>query len=518
MKSVRRIHHVLSKNQRNATPSHVIYVDTETRQTPVSSAEIRQEFFLGCAQYRCYSGHGAPDEIRFTEISAFWEFVLSHCRNNQKLVVIDHNQDFDFRVLEGFTRLPALGFEMINLIADGGKFIADYRFKKCPPEDSGGKENCTSDSKSYSITFLDTLNWFHTSLKKLGETVGIAKMEMPVETDSLDDWYTYCMRDVDVLRVTFETFLRFLKDGDFGNFGSTLAKQALNAYRHRFMDHPIEIHTNPKAIELERQSYFGGRTECFFIGKIDHEPLFKLDINSQYPYVMRNNLFPRKLIGFRHWLDEEYFSSIQGKHTFIADCVVETAVPCVPFRFNKRLCFPVGSFRTTLCEPEYRLALEECAKLTVKRIAYYETAPLFRRWVDEMYETRKRYRHDGNEQYQYFCKLLMNSLYGKFGQRTEEWLEIGDCDPAENYVRTYIDADTDEEHEIKAIGGKLLERSGWKEGFDTFVAVASFVTAYARTYLWKLIRRAGIETVYYMDTDSLLVNRSEERRVGKEFR
>ncbi|MCK9593786.1 MAG: hypothetical protein M0Q91_17440, partial [Methanoregula sp.] len=138
--------------------------------------------------------------------------------------------------------------------------------------------------------------------------------------------------------------------------------------------------------------------------------------------------------------------------------------------------------------------------------AYYETPPLFKQWVDEMYATRKRYRAEGNDQYQYFCKLLMNSLYGKFGQRTEEWIPIGECDPAENYVRIYIDGDSGEEHNVKALGGVLWEKAGWKEGFDSMVAVASFVTSYARAYLWKLIRRAEIRNCYYCDTDSLFVN------------
>jgi len=393
-----------------------------------------------------------------------------------------------------------------NLIADGGKFIADYRTKNVPLLAEAQKTESRRISHNYSITFLDTINWFHTSLAKLGDTVGLEKLSMPASDASAQDWEIYCSRDVDVLRLTFETFIRFIKEENFGNFAPTLAKQALNAYRHRFMPFEIQIHTKQSVIDLERLSYCGGRTECFFLGEETTETVYKLDINSQYPYVMRNGYFPCKLLGIRYWLDEDYFNHLPKNVTFIVDCVVETSVPCIPYRMANHLCFPVGTFRCALCEPEYRLALEEGCAITIKRVIYYESAPLFQQWVDEMYSLRKVYRAQGNEQYQYFCKLLMNSLYGKFGQRTDEWEPIAECDPLDNYVRNYIDMESGEEHNVKAIGGVLFEKRGWKEGFDTLVGIASFVTSYARAYLWKLICRAGIDNVYYCDTDSLFVN------------
>jgi len=48
---------------------------------------------------------------------------------------------------------------------------------------------------------------------------------------------------------------------------------------------------------------------------------------------------------------------------------------------------------------------------------------------------------------------------------------------------------------------------GFVEASNSFVAIASFVTAYARCYLWELIEKAGEENVLYMDTDSLFVTK-----------
>jgi len=53
----------------------------------------------------------------------------------------------------------------------------------------------------------------------------------------------------------------------------------------------------------------------------------------------------------------------------------------------------------------------------------------------------------------------------------------------------------------------LIEKLEEKpESRDSFPAIASHITAYARMYLWELMKAAGLENVYYVDTDSLMVN------------
>ncbi|GAH36470.1 unnamed protein product, partial [marine sediment metagenome] len=37
------------------------------------------------------------------------------------------------------------------------------------------------------------------------------------------------------------------------------------------------------------------------------------------------------------------------------------------------------------------------------------------------------FRSAGADEYEELCKKMLNSLYGKFGQKGENWLKIGDC-------------------------------------------------------------------------------------------
>ncbi len=56
-----------------------------------------------------------------------------------------------------------------------------------------------------------------------------------------------------------------------------------------------------------------------------------------------------------------------------------------------------------------------------------------------------------------------------------------------------------------------------KNSYDSFVGIASFITSYARMKLIGLIKQAGRENCYYMDTDSLFVNEDGLRRLMPEI-
>ncbi len=393
-----RIQHVIRENKRSAVPSQVIYYDTETHLDKSQEGITVQSLWFGIARYVDYSGHGREDECYFTTCDEFWNFVESKCRNSQKIVLLAHNQDFDFRVLRGFTCLANRGWELTGLIHEQGKFIADYKKEESELNDEIERRSRKKRNAVYYLTVLDTLNWFKSSLAELGKTLKIDKLTMPTDGELNDNWITYCRRDVLILRNAFECFVKFLQDNDMGNFAPTLAKQASNAYRHRFMKHPIWIHTNERAIALERDAYYGGRTDCYYIGREAKGVYYKLDINSQYPFVMRENRYPSQLMGYRAVVDREYFENPPKNTTFIALCDIETNVRCVPHRYNNRLCFPVGKFTSALCEPEYRIAERAGATLSVRRIAYYHTEPLFTEWVDAVYAMRRRFKAEGNKQ------------------------------------------------------------------------------------------------------------------------
>lgn len=501
-----KIPHEIRENKSQVYPQQVIFVDTETTQHYLSCGTTEHRLKLGHAQYRTYGVTGRARDIDFWEAETFWDFVAKRAMSGRRLYVIAHNSDYDMRILKCFTHLEAMGYYIHTYIWDVGRFIVIFGTN--PPKESCSKDQRKSGPQKHQkkIILLDTLNWFKMSLAQLGETIGEAKAEIDFEGCSDAELLAYCRQDVTVLRKAFEHYITFLKDRDMGNFGFTIAKQSFNAFRHRFMNHTITVHNDPAATALERQAYYGGRTECFFLGAAPKEKYYKLDINSQYPTVMRENDFPTRLAAVRKILSPAVMKKVRRDHLIIADIETRIDRPILPVVYNDRLCFPIGHIKTTVCQPEIDLLEAYGYDYKIRSMAIYQKAPLFRCFIDYFYHERLRERANGNEQYQLFLKIIMNSLYGKFGQRSPDWQFTGLCEGERWSYKTITDIEGKGEYTIKVVNGHEYTYHGLKESWDAFPAIAAFVTSYARVGLWRMIERAGIENCFYCDTDSLFVN------------
>lgn len=484
--------HYLKANHKSESPSAVIYFDTETRETKLSDTEKRLDLSFGFALYtrRIASGKwGADDWTRFETLAGFWSFVEAHARPKTKLYVIAHNLIFDLTITHGFKELPARGWKLTKAIIDDPPSILVYR-----------KDKMT-------LCLIDSFNYFHSSLAELGESIGLSKLTMPGEGATPEEWDVYCRRDVEVLRAAMESYIEFVKHNDLGNFQLTQASQAFNAYRHRFMHHAILIDCNDKALELARNSYYGGRTEAFYLGETEGD-FYLLDVNSMYPFVMSVFEYPTILQSVYHRVTVPELAEIIEASLVIGDVDLSTDEPAYPLRRKDGLVFPVGSFRAALPTPELKYALEHGHIKRVRRLALYRGARLFEDYVTTLYNLRRDYKAAGNKPFQYLCKLMLNSLYGKFGQCGRVYTDSGAADSLE--PRSWDEWDADRKCFVKyrQFGGLVQSYKNEGESYNSSPAIASHVTGYARAWLWKLICQAGRENVYYCDTDSILTNKA----------
>jgi hypothetical protein len=100
----------------------------------------------------------------------------------------------------------------------------------------------------------------------------------------------------------------------------------------------------------------------------------------------------------------------------------------------------------------------------------------------------------------------MNSLYGKFGQRSGHEEIIGRTNDLTLRVETELDVVTGKVYRIRQIAGLRLARSLDGEGRNSHPAIAAHVPGYGRMLLWRYAKIAGLENVFYCDTDSLHTN------------
>lgn len=483
-------HGRLRINKRLEMPRNFIFYDTETSQTLQEDGSKKHYLKLGVACFlRLPFGRNKQLEewLHFTDTDSFWSWVESKFSSKTRIYLIAHNQQFDAPVVNLFEELPKRGWVLDYNVIDSNLFI--MRFRK----------------ETTSLVALDTLNWFKFSLKKLAEYVGLKKLEIDFKTCSDKELDVYSTNDVAILKDTMLKWLSFIRENDLGCFQTTIAGQAFTAFRHKYMKEEIFIHDFEAPTLLERESFRGGRNEAFKLG-VQRENMTLLDFNSLYPSVMIEHEYPIKFISYVSKATKNGLYRALSNYLVIARVNVTLNEAAIGLH-KERLEFPIGTFNVALTSPELLYVIKNGTINKVYSFAIYTYAKIFKDYIEDLYRIRLEYKQEKNVVGDMMTKLFLNSLYGKFGQRVEEQELIGHSASNEISVEGGIIHETKERVRIKTFAGNVYKvHRGEKEGTHSFPAIASFVTAYARMKLWNAMKLAGLENVYYVDTDSLIVN------------
>jgi hypothetical protein len=169
-------------------------------------------------------------------------------------------------------------------------------------------------------------------------------------------------------------------------------------------------------------------------------------------------------------------------------------------------------------------------KFEVIRGYEFKQCNIFKEYVEKMYDLRLQY--DKSHPMNYIAKLLMNSLYGRFGMKTTNTVvDIYDCskDSGRAYLQKVIDAQGESIQDYIQIGDKYLiirdniksysydEDEDLYHGIDVNVAIASAITSYARIYMSSFKNNDNFN-LYYSDTDSIVIDQElPESLVGNKL-
>lgn len=481
--------HLIRKNHNFFYPSNILYLDTETE---IIDAEVYQEHWFKLA-WSCHV-EKRPERKKDTETWLYFDKpwpmcdkIESLCRNNRPLWLFSHNLYFDLQVMCFFEYFPLHGWTLDFIYDKGLSYIIVIR-----------KDKLT-------IKGVSTTNFFDVSLEKLGELLGYPKGKVDFSTVSMEELSAYCRRDVEILKRIMEDYMSFLKTNDLGKFSMTRASQSFAAYRHRFMTHKIFTHHEERIVALEKDAYVGGRVECFYIGRLKGRPIVSLDVNSMYPFVMKQFHFPYRFDAYYENLPLKYLPEILSDRCAVAEVLIETPDPHFALKRNGKLIFPVGRFRTFLCTRGLHFAQARGYVKSVIEIAVYRQAGLFSEYVDFFAALKERYEKEGNLVYRRFVKYFMNSLYGKFGQFRPvlDWFfHYGE---PETFRNPFIDEVTGESGMEYKLFNKVFRETGKEIGNNSLVAIAAHITEDARMILDRLMSGIGREKILYCDTDGLKI-------------
>jgi len=288
----------------------------------------------------------------------------------------------------------------------------------------------------------------------------------------------------------------------------TLPSLALSIFRSKYYDvsnFPIHI-PNKNEDTFIRRAYYGGHADTY---KPYGEDLYYYDVNSLYPFVMKEFPMPGGEPVWHSNLQNKDLDSMFGFIEAYVVCPKTIKKPFLPYRDkNDTLLFPTGEFVGVYYTEELKYARDlGYTVIPISGYLFKKMESPFSSFVSSLFESRLEARKSGNEAMSYVYKILMNSLYGRFGINPKSTTtEICDEDRYMNLLRNsefiFGDMLSDNTYIVAYHSNTDKGNDYWNPPKNSAVQLAAAITASARIHMYPYISR---EACYYTDTDSVVL-------------
>lgn len=363
------------------------------------------------------------------------------------------------------------------------------------------------------IEFRDSLNIWPMSLKDVGDSVGLKKMETKIHSKK------YVFRDVAIVRKAMNLAYELAQEHgvESTRFPSTLGGLCVKIW------HGMGGENFQNCWKLAKQAYYGGRVELFSRGGSGN--IAYTDINSLYPSVMCQP-FPDS------WEEMETFTKGWGVARVRIEIPKCFIAPLPVRREDGMIFYPHGIIDGDDSEMsngqrngvwtfhEIRNAVQHGAKVSKVYEAYGSRTASFhyRNFVQKFYAMRKNEKDKGMRT---FFKLLMNNLYGQLCMsglvtRTLSLEKNLARDPLtmQPVVRNgeYL-LDIPAERHPYPFGSKVMADCLMPLPEHVNYLHGAYVTSYARLVLQRFLRIIPPKDLVYCDTDSLMFFQNPNKRM-----
>jgi hypothetical protein len=436
---------------------------------------------------------------------------IDFCKNKKENYrLYFHNLKFDGEYI--FSYLLNNGFELITdkkekrdntftcLISDTGQFYSIeiyFTVKK---------------KKVNKVTIYDSLKILNFSVDKIAKAFNLPIRKLTLDYKAYREiGHELTTDEVNYIRNDVEIMARALKYMfDEGLNKMTIGSDALSDYKSRCKYFKKYYPILPYEIDHDiRESYKGGFTylnDCYK-GKETGEGVV-LDVNSLYPSCMRNEILPfgEPIFFEGEYKENKLYPLYVQKFTCIFD-IKPNKIPSIQLKNN--MSFMPNEYIKSSNGDLVTLTLTNIdldlffTQYNVKNIIYHSgwmfkgVRGLFTEYIDYWTERKIQAKKDNNNVTYLISKLMLNSLYGKFG-----------LNPNVRGKYPYLD----EDGVVKYMLSPLERRD------PIYIPTATFITSYARrkTILTSQsikdfsIDNFGVDYYIYSDTDSIHLLKMDE--------
>lgn len=489
--------HYVRPNETSRQPRHHVFLDVEATAIRTGKS-VDQRWGVAVTITRAAPKGGRAKETLTVHENprALWEHIEQFVPRRGRAVLWAHNLGYDVRVSRALDILPRMGWRLeSHNLTPGSTWLLWRRADR-------------------SLSMVDSMSVFPVGLDALAPHFGRTKPPLPPQDAPRDQWVRRCVADATILRDAIVAYLARLEEYDLGNWQLTGTGQAWAAFRHRFLTHQMLVHWDEDARDAERTAMWTGRCEAYWHGSTQGVRVDEWDMTLSYPRIAANRAVPVALVApfagdraLTRWLDRDGY-------VVLAEVDVHTDVPTLPAMRDGRVCWPVGSFRTTVWDPELILAMQRGARVSLVRGWAYRAEPALAEWAAWVMDELDAPESASPAWWKIVTKHWARAVIGRMAMSYREWEHVGTSPRMDIRRSVWVDADTGQSGETVQVGRDLwlaTESVPWAQSMP---AVTGYIQSAARELYTRLWLDLGDRVAIYGDTDSLLVPEDHAARMA----
>ena len=313
----------------------------------------------------------------------------------------------------------------------------------------------------------------------------------------------------------------------------TLPALAMRIYKTHFMPEESLFQLLPEVDQNIRESYTGGAVDVYIphnrVSALSKQLkyLYYYDVNSLYPHVMSKLGMPiGKPVAF-----EGEIRKVESDAFGIFNCNITSPANLIHPILQRKVkgvgtVAALGNWNGWISSIEMDNAMKFGYTFEIIKGYQFERGDLFSAYVNKMYELRSHYPK--GEPMNLIAKLLLNSLYGKFGLKIEKTIvDIFNLnrdadklalkallDKVGESIQDHIELGKYKYLFVRSSASNLFNEESY-HGSDINIAVASTITAGARIHMSAFKNNPNFNLYY---SDSAVIDRPlNEKFIGKEL-
>jgi len=292
------------------------------------------------------------------------------------------------------------------------------------------------------------------------------------------------------------------------HFYPTLSSLAFAIFRSNFMVENTIPQLSGKIADDIRSGYTGCDVDMYIPESPNGVIIKAYDVNSLYPSQMQSQLLPTGMPTYFNGnilkIDENAFGFFYCKITAPDDIKHPILQTRVKVNGISKTIAPIGTWEDMLFSEEMKNAIKYGYNFDILWGYTFESKNIFKEYVEFLYNLRSQYPK--NDPMNFIAKILLNSLYGRFGMDENfDNINVIHKDYYSDFENKFIDQITNKieiDDYIMVFYNSSDNLNEDQEEHNVSVSIAAAITAYSRIHMTQFKNNPNIN-LYYSDTDSI---------------